>query len=146
MQGQWIPLEKYTAYNLPPWSKDLKPKEKARLMKDLNNWLGDEKQKRDVFFKDLDAIRKAAKDIRDGEPHFPNSPSKLTRLVEKMMRKSGVSYLDGRNASECVYIGGIMECCQAKIFSKDLRITLQEILNLSFLAASKEPSEILVGK
>lgn len=53
---QWVHLEKYDVSNLPPCSKDMIAKEKARLMKDLSTELAEEKEKRANFFKDLDGI------------------------------------------------------------------------------------------
>lgn len=88
--------------NLPLWSKDLSAKDKERLMKDLNNQLGDEMERRENFFKDLDAIHKATKEIIS-ENSLRGSPRYLIKILERLMRKSKVSYPDGMRAKECVH-------------------------------------------
>lgn len=76
------------------------PKEKAKLMKNLNNWLYDERTRNEDFLKDLYNIRKATKDLRVENPNLHGSLGKLTIMIEKLIRKSGISYPDGKKASE----------------------------------------------
>lgn len=103
LQDQWVHSKKYDVSYLPPWSDGLSAKDTARLMKDLNTKLANEKEIRENFPKDLDGIRQTTKDIRGEDPNLRGSPGHLTRILVKLMRKSSVSYPNGMNARECVH-------------------------------------------
>lgn len=103
LQGQWVHPEKYNTSNLLPWSNNKGHKEKARMIKERNAILYDERKRQEDLLKDLDVIRLARKDIRVGNLDLQGNFEELTRLVTNLIHKSGVSYPDGKKAQEFVH-------------------------------------------
>lgn len=60
------------------------------------------------LFNDLENICPTARDIRREDPSLRGSTGHLTKILVKLMRKSGVSYPDGLNA-ENVFTSGRTE-------------------------------------
>lgn len=103
LQGKWVHPEKYNAHNLPPWSKNKSPKEKAKMIKDLNSMLYDERKRQEDLLKDLNAIRKETKDIRLENPDLHGNFEDLSKLITRLIKKSCVSYPNGKKTSKCVH-------------------------------------------
>lgn len=78
------------------------PKEKAKLMRNLNAWLYEEKMQKEDLLKDLDAIMMATMEIRAENLDLQGNFEELTILSTKLIHKFGVSYPDRKKAQECV--------------------------------------------
>lgn len=73
------------------------------MTRELNTILYHEQKREGDFLKDHDAIRKVTKELRAENQELHGSTEDLTKLISRLIQRSGIAYLDGKKAFECVY-------------------------------------------
>lgn len=62
-----------------------------------------EKKRKADLLKDNTTTRKVTKELRTENPDLNGHSENLTKLIAKMIQRSGVSYPDSKKAFTCVY-------------------------------------------
>lgn len=70
-------------------------------MKDLNQKLQDEEDKKKTFQAELEVVKSVIQEIRRENPNLKGSSYQLRVILVRIMMKSGVSFPDIMNANEC---------------------------------------------